>query len=409
MMNFNLLIRMSVLAVVAFANCLAIGASEIPRIYLVGSVPLFAIEPTSRDFHPASRDGKGVQAAIDRAAAAGGGRVVLTEGVYPSATLYLKSDVELHLEKGAVLQGSALWSDYDDVDDSRIGKVPERSKKAFIAAIGCTNIAITGEGTIDGQGVAFYDANVPEGEMFKKPAHPRTRMCEIVACRNVRFEGVTLKDSPGWTCWIRNCENVVCRNLDIHGDQRMINNDGLHFDGCRHVRVTGCKIKTGDDCFVLRANRLPGGASVSEDFVVADCMLDSSCQAVRLGCPSDDTIRNAVFTNLTIRGKNGIASIHPTRYLQPNCTGYCKMENLKFFDCDVDVRGCAILFRVDPGIRLRHFGNVLFSGLVLRPDAKVVLFGTADTPLEGVAFESTRLSGAPVTEIKRDRSSWESD
>ena len=85
------------------------------------------------------------------------------------------------------------------------------------------------------------------------------------------------------------------------------------------------------------------------------------------------------------------------------------MENLKFFDCDVDVRGCAILFRVDPGIRLRHFGNVLFSGLVLRPDAKVVLFGTADTPLEGVAFESTRLSGAPVTEIERDRSSWESD
>jgi len=378
------------------------------RVFMIAGI-VAALSAGAADFMPETKDGKGVQAAIDRAAASGGGRVVLKAGVYPSATLYLKSGVELHLGKDAVLQGSALWSDYDDVDDPRIGKVPERSKKAFLVAIGCTDIAITGEGTVDGQGVAFYDTNVPAGKMFKKPDHPRTRMCEIVACRNVRFEGVTLKDSPGWTCWIRNCENVVCKNLDINGDQRMINNDGLHFDGCRHVRVTGCRIKTGDDCFVMRANRLPGGASLSEDFVVADCTLDSNCQAIRLGCPSDDTIRDGVFTNLTIRGKNGIASIHPTRYLQPNCTGYCKMENLRFVDCDVDVRNCAILFRVDPGIRLRQFGHVAFSRLVLRPDARIVLAGTADTPLEGVTFESTRLPGGPVTEIERDRSSWESD
>ena len=361
------------------------------------------------DVYPVDKNGRGIQSAIDAVARSGGGRVVLEAGVYPSATLYFRSGVELHLKKDAVLRGSSLWSDYDDVDDPRIGKVPERSKKAFLVAIGCSDVAITGEGSVDGQGVAFYDTNVPEGAMFKKPAHPRTRMVEFVSCQNIRFEGVEFKDSPGWTFWIRNCNNVMCRGLRIHGDQRMINNDGLHFDGCRHVRVADCDIKTGDDCVIMRANRMPGGSSVCEDIVVENCRLDSNCQAIRLGCPSDDTIRNGLFRDLTIRGNNGIASIHPVRYLQPKCTGYCKMENLRVVDCDIDVRGQAILFRVDPGIRLRSFGNVAFSGLVLAAGAKTTLAGTADTPLVGVTFDSVRIPGEAGAPIVRDMSSWESD
>ena len=361
------------------------------------------------DFRPATQDGKGVQGAIDRAAAAGGGRVVLAPGVYPSATLYLTSGVELHLEKGAVLRGSALWSDYDDVDDPRIGKVPERSKKAFLALIGCTNVAITGAGTVDGQGVRFYDTNVPPGKMFPKPPHPRTRMVEAVACRGVRFEGVELKDSPGWTCWIRNCEDVTCAGLNIHGDQRMINNDGLHFDGCRKVRVTGCSIRTGDDCVIMRANRMPGGMSLCEDMVVEDCALDSNCQAIRLGCPSDDTIRGGVFRNLRISGNNGIASIHPNRYLQPGCEGHCRMEDLLFENCEIDVRGAAILFTVDPGIRLRSFGNVTFRDVKMKRSSKVVLNGTADSPLVNVRFESAADTAGHVPFVRRPSDSWEAD
>lgn len=361
------------------------------------------------DVYPADKNGRGIQSAIDAAARSGGGRVVLEAGVYPSATLYFRSGVELHLKKGAILRGSSLWSDYDDVDDPRIGKVPERSKKAFLVAIGCLDVAITGEGSVDGQGVAFYDTNVPKGAMFKKPVHPRTRMVEFVSCQNIRFESVEFKDSPGWTFWIRNCNNVMCRGLRIHGDQRMINNDGLHIDGCQHVRVADCDIKTGDDCVIMRANRMPGGLSVCEDVLVENCRLDSNCQAIRLGCPSDDTIRNGLFRNLTIRGNNGIASIHPVRYLQPNCTGYCKMEDLRVVDCDIDVRGQAILFRVDPGIRLRSFGNVTFSRLVLSAGAKTTLVGTADTPLVGVTFDSVRIPGDAGIPIVRDTSSWESD
>lgn len=361
------------------------------------------------DFAPTTPDGAGIQAAIRAASAAGGGRVVLAPGTYPSKTLYLESRVELHLEKGACILGSPLWSDYDDVDDPIIGKTPERSKKAFIAAIGKTEVSITGEGVIDGQGVKFYDSNVPAGRMFAKPAHPRTRMLEVVGCTDVKLAGVELKDSPGWTCWIRNTDRIVCENLRIHGDQRMINNDGLHFDGCREVRVRGCDIRTGDDCLIMRANRLPGGSSVCEDFLVEDCTLDSNCQAIRLGCPSDDTIRGGRFRNLTIRGNNGIASIHPNRYLQPGCEGYCRMEDLVFENCDVDVRGAALLFTVEPGIRLRAFGNVTFRGLKLRRSSRVVLEGTADSPLVNVLFESAGDTAGHVPFVRRRSDSWEAD
>lgn len=370
---------------------------------------LCAIVGAAEDFQVRSKSGAAVQSAIDLAGASGGGRVVLTEGVYPSTTLYFRSGVELHLEKGAVLLGSPRWSDYDDVDDPKIGKVPERSKKAFIAAIGCENVAITGEGTIDGQGVSFYDSNVPPGAMFAKPQHPRTRMVEFVECRNIRFEGVEFKDSPGWTFWLRNCENVVCSDLRIHGDQRMINNDGLHFDGCRHVRVGGCDIRTGDDCIIMRANRMPGGMSLCEDLIVSNCTLNSNCQAIRLGCPSDDTIRDGLFKNLRIGGNNGIASIHPVRYLQPNCNGYCRMENLRFEDCMVDVRGAAVLFTVDPGIRLRAFGNVTFDGLTLRRGAKIVLEGSDDTKLVNVNFRNVTRTGGKVPLVRGKSDSWEAD
>jgi polygalacturonase len=189
----------------------------------------------------------------------------------------------------------------------------------------------------------------------------------------------------------------------------MINNDGLHFDGCRHVRVGGCEIRTGDDCIIMRANRMPGGMSLCEDLIVSNCTLNSNCQAIRLGCPSDDTIRNGLFKNLRISGNNGIASIHPVRYLQPNCGGYCRMENLRFEDCTVDVRGVAVFFTVDPGIRLRAFGNVTFDGLVLGRESKIVLNGSEDSPLVNMDFENVTRVGGRVPLVRGKSDSWEAD
>lgn len=342
----------------------------------------------AREIVVTEKAGAAIQRAIDAVAAEGGGRVTLTNGVYASATLYLKSGVELHLAKDAVLQGSSRPEDYDDVDDPRIKKAPERSKKAFLVCLAGENVSITGEGTIDGQGPLFYDRNVPPGSHFRKPAHPRTRMVQFWGCRNVRFEGVTFKDSPGWTFWLRMCEDIDVKGITIVGDQRMINNDGLHFDGCRRMRVADCSITTGDDCIIMRANRSPDGDSdLCEDLEVVNCRLNSSCQAIRLGCPSDGTIRKGRFRKLTIAGNNGILSYHPLRYLQEGTRGSCAMEDIVIEDCDIDVHGSPISFGVESGITLKSFGNVTVRDLRIKAGRPIVLKGSAETPLENIRLE----------------------
>ena len=343
----------------------------------------------ARDFAPSGATGAAIQKAIDDANAAGGGRVVLERSVYASGTIYMKSGVELHIPDGAVLRGGARPDDYDDVTDPRVRKSPERSKKAFIVCLFQDDVAITGGGVIDGQGVGFYDGTTPDGRHFLKPPHPRTRMVQFVGCRRVRFEDVTFKDSPGWTCWLRMCENVVAERVKIHGDQRMINNDGFHIDGCRRVAIRHCDIKTGDDCIIMRAIRTRDGESdLCEDVLVEDCTLDSTCQCVRLGCPSDGTIRRGMFRRLRMKGYNGVLSGHPTRYLQEGDHGHCVMEDIRVEDCDIDVEGSPISFWMDPGITLGGYGNVAFRNVRIRGRLPIKLQGTGDTVLRNVTFEN---------------------
>ena len=348
-----------------------------------------SVDAEAADFVPSARTGAAIQKAIDAAHAAGGGRVVLERCVYPSGTIYLKSGVELHMPEGAVLRGGARPDDYDDVTDPRVRKSPERSKKAFVVCLFQDDVAITGGGVIDGQGVSFYDGTTPDGRHFLKPPHPRTRMVQFVGCRRVRFEGVTFKDSPGWTCWLRMCEDVVAERVKIHGDQRMINNDGFHVDGCRRVAIRRCDIRTGDDCIIMRAIRTRDGESnLCEDMLVEDCTLDSTCQCIRLGCPSDGTIRRGTFRRLRMRGYNGVMSGHPTRYLQEGDHGHCVMEDISVEDCDIDVEGSPISFWISPGITLGGYGNVAFRNVRLKGGLPIKLQGTGDTMLRNVTFEN---------------------
>ena len=354
--------------------------------------------PSMPVFAPESQTGSAIQKAIDAASAAGGGVVRLEPAIYPSGTLYLKSNVELHFEEGAVLLGYDRPERYDDVDDPRIRKAPEKSKKVFIACLFQDNVAITGNGVIDGQGPKFYDTDpkVRKWGMYPKPAHPRPRMLEFVGCRNVRFEDVTFKDSPGWTCWARMCENFVAERVKIHADQLMINNDGFHIDGCRHVRIRNCDLKTGDDCVVMRAIRTADGESaLCEDMVVEDCSLDSLCQGVRLGCPSDGTIRHGVFRRLKIAGVHGITSFHPVHYLQEGSRGGFAMEDILFEDCEITAQRHAFNFGVEPGVTLKAFGNVTFRNIVARGGEEPLFKGTGNTKLQNLRFENVTYESVP--------------
>ena len=336
-----------------------------------------------------------IQAKIDAAAAKGGGRVTVGKGVHPCRTLYLKSGVELYLEEGAVILGGTKPEDYDDampLDQvyTYSNAVPATvTRKAFIFAKDAHGIAITGKGVIDNSGTAFFDHRT-----WAKPTHLlRPRTVIFLRCRDIRFEDVTFKDSPLWTMWLRFCENITVSRIRIEDEQRMINSDGIDFDGCRHVRVGDSYFKTGDDCVVLRAirdERRRDVPVVTEDVVVSNCYFNTPCQGVRIGCPSDDTIRNAVFRNIEFDGNNAIGSQQPRRYLTVGDNGYLKTENILFENWTVRSFGHPLQLFVDNGIVLRDFGHMTFRNFNVKSKRPFMVRGNAASPVVDMRFENIK-------------------
>ena len=336
-----------------------------------------------------------LQAQIDAAAAKGGGRVTVPKGIHPCRTLYLKSGVELHLEKDAVILGGTKPEDYDDalpLDQiyTYSNAVPATvTRKAFIFAKEAHGIAITGKGVIDNSGTAFFDHRT-----WAKPTHLlRPRTVIFLRCRDIRFEDTTFKDSPLWTMWLRSCENITVSRIRIEDEQRMINSDGIDFDGCRHVRVGDSYFKTGDDCVVLRAirdERRRDVPVVTEDVVVSNCYFNTPCQGVRIGCPSDDTIRNAVFRNIEFDGNNAIGSQQPHRYLTVDDNGYLKTENILFENWTVRSFGHPLQLFVDNGIVLRDFGHMTFRNFTVKSKRPFMVRGNAASPVRDMHFENVK-------------------
>jgi len=368
------------------------------RVLITLAVALVGCVAWAADF-PVDGDGAAIQKAIDQAAAAGGGRVVVAPGVHPSGSLVLKSKVELHLKEGAVILGSTKLDDYLTFPHDVCSVSPESSYKVLLQAWDAQDIAITGKGVIDGQGPAFYPVKPPRGH-WPKPKSIRPLMVQFVRCRGVRMEGVTFKDSPCWTMFIRLCENIAVDNITVVGDQRMINNDGIDFDSCKHVRVGNSRFRTGDDCLILRAMReVPEEKVVCEDVVVSNCVLNSTCQTIRMGCSSDDVIRNAKFLNIKASGWNGIFFDYPARYLRPYDDGYQDISNIVFDGYEGTLSGSPIQIVAEPGVKIRGVRDITFCNFKVKGGNQLRFVGNHDSVLKNIVLENVV---ADVAGGKRD-------
>ena len=245
------------------------------------------------------------------AASAAGGRVIVPPGEWTTGTVELLSGVELHLEKGAVLKGSVLQSDYnpDDVFPENFHSVGEEwSGGHLILAYRAEDIAITGEGVIDGNGGAFFGDTQEDGWFpgykYGIKLHPLDREWfrpgPMVACflsKRIRLEGVTLRNTPCWTAHFRCCEGLVAQGVTIDADREIANSDGFSIDCTRDVRIADCVIKTGDDGFAIRAScQLHAAEHPCEKIRVENCDVWSCCFGVRFGVGTG-TIRDVSFDN----------------------------------------------------------------------------------------------------------------
>ena len=229
------------------------------------------------------------QAAIDAAAAKGGGVVNVPKGRHLVGQLELKNGVELHLEKGAVLEGAVGLQHY------RPFSLPfsEGVWSAVIVGDGVTNVAVTGEGTVFGNGAAWP---LPTPEDFKRGAQEglRARGLFFHASKGVRLEGFTLKDAACWGIVFKNCAGVTARRvkIDNHGN---FNNDGFDIEA-RNVLIEDCEADTGDDSFCLKSND-PG--FVMENVVIRNCRARGHATSFKIGTATHGVVRNVRFENCT--------------------------------------------------------------------------------------------------------------
>lgn len=251
-----------------------------------------------------------IQKAIDTASAEGA-RVVVPAGKWNCGTLRMKSHVELHLDEGAVIFGSARQADYnaDDEFPENFWSVGEEwSGGHLILGYKVEDVALTGAGVFDGNGGAFFgepefDSWFP-GYKYGLKLHPVDRewfrpgpMVAFFLSKDIRMEGVTFANTPCWTCHIRCCDGFSAESVTIDADRTIANSDGFSIDCTRNVRIEKCTVKTGDDGFAIRAScHHHAAAHPCENIVVRDCDIWSCCFGVRFGVGTG-TIRNALFEN----------------------------------------------------------------------------------------------------------------
>ncbi|TPG33897.1 glycoside hydrolase family 28 protein [Flavobacterium pectinovorum] len=236
---------------------------------------------------------KVIQKAIDDCSISGGGTVTVPVGNFLIGTIYLKNDVNLNLESGAVLLGSTNIADYDPMN--------------LIRGVEVSNISITGNGTIDGQGHTFWipadRSKIPYDrapEWIHQTKSPRN-MLKLEGCKNVKIQNIHLKGSDSWTLHLLGCDQVVVDGISIRNPLQGPNTDGIDIQACSNVRIANCDIYTRDDAICLK-NRDPKYThKVCENITVTNCILTTVCNSFKIGTESLGDFKNIVFSNSVIK------------------------------------------------------------------------------------------------------------
>jgi polygalacturonase len=256
-----------------------------------------------------------IRRAIAACGAAGGGRVVVPAGRFLTGPVHLVSNVNLHVTAGATLAFSQDPKHYLPAVLTRFEGTELMNYSPFIYAFDQTNIAISGDGTLDGQadpehwwpwkgsaefgakpGTPNYNASrqrllamaeqgVPVAQRtFGEGDYLRPQFVQLYRCRNVAIENVTIVNSPMWEIHPVLCQNVTVRGVTIksHGP----NNDGCDPESCRDVLIDGCVFDTGDDCIAIKSGRNADGRRVnvpSENIIVRNCEMRDGHGGVTVG------------------------------------------------------------------------------------------------------------------------------
>ncbi|MCI8804523.1 MAG: glycoside hydrolase family 28 protein [Clostridiales bacterium] len=250
-----------------------------------------------------------INSAISKCNEDGGGKVIVPRGIWLSGPIILKSNVELHLEDGAVILFSSNYDDYKLIYTSWEGFFTYRCISPIYAKE-CKNIAITGKGIIDGNGGAWRPVKrfkmtekawksivesggvVVEGEeeiwwpteaameankaIIPNPSILKDeKLCEkyrdylrpvlvnFTKCENVLIDGPTFQNSPAWAIHPWLCENMIIQNINVRNPWFSQNGDGIDVDSCKYVIVKNSTFDVGDDALCVKSGKNEDGRKLA--------------------------------------------------------------------------------------------------------------------------------------------------
>lgn len=404
-----------------------------------------------------------VNLAITRCSLAGGGRVVVPAGEWYVGPITLKSNVNLYLEEGAVLKFVENKELYLPQVLTRWEGLDCYNYHPMIYAYGETNIAVTGKGTIDGQGSntnwwnmngstkygwtpgqvsqsqggrnrlqAYGESKTPVSERIMGTADAlRTQLINFNMCNTILIEGVNLRNSPFWVIHPLLCENLIVRGVHIvcHGP----NGDGCDPESCRNVLIEKCFFDTGDDCIAIKSGRNNDGRKwgvPSENIIVRDCIMKDGHGGVVIGSEISGGFRNLFVENcemdspnlervIRIKTNTCRGGIIENIFVRNVNVGQCKEAVLKINLLYESNENCQRDF--PPTVRNVHMQNVvstksqygvLIAGLRGTTDYNVYDISVSDSSFdnvdrgnsisgaERVSFRNLLINGKPVEQAQ---------
>jgi polygalacturonase len=257
-------------------------------------------------------DTAAIQKAIDAAAKAHG-VVVVPGGTYRTGAIFLKSGIEFRVEKGATLLGSQDIADYPPMP-TRVAGIEMTWPSALVNVYGQSNVKITGQGTIDGDGKKWYDLY---WKMRREDYEPkgvrwavdydcrRPRLIQIYNSSDVVLQGLSLRRSGFWTVHLCYSRNVTVDGLDIRNntDGRGPSTDGIDIDSSSEVTVSHCTVECNDDAICLKAGRDADGLRVNRPthhVTIRDNTVVAGAAGVTIGSETSGGIRDIVVDGLKV-------------------------------------------------------------------------------------------------------------
>lgn len=352
-----------------------------------------------------------IQNAIDSCFRHGGGMVCVPKGEYLTGTLNLRTNVEFHLESGAVIKATLDLSKYQKHNEYPAGIFYTEDSK---------NVSITGTGTIFGQGMEFmikdsaksikgnvnnyirqkFDFRKVEKGIGDGPVTPKDRYHQMIIfsnCMNVTIKDIRVVDAPYWTFLIVHCDRVNVSGIFINNNLLIPNSDGLDIVSSSNVNVTNCMITAGDDAIVLAGYAHhygdPGFKDImkpSQNINVTNCILQSRSSGIRIGGWDQNRMFNYNFSNITIFDSNCGINI--------TVRDSGSVQNVNFSNIHIETRlhtgdwwgnGEPIKISAMRGIPNDPVGtikNIYFDNITCVGENAILLYASDETKLQNIFF-----------------------